>query len=85
MQNLQEWEAAELMNIIQFAHRNEWEQCRFQSYLMLQMNSKKKLKFRDIMSFAWDGNNGQDYEISNNDVKQLSEMAKMMEKNISGG
>ena len=40
--------------------RNSWEQCRFISYVLAQINSTKKLKPTDILSFTWDEEEKQD-------------------------
>ena len=44
----------------QNADRSEWERARMQCLCMLQPHSKKKLKPRDVLQFAWDGDHIED-------------------------
>lgn len=54
-----------------------WEQARFISYMTAQVNSTKKLKPTDILSFKWDKEEGTDKEtiITNEDVQRLKDKA----------
>ena len=42
------------MNQLYRKHKDEWEAARMQAYLTAQVNSTKKLKPTDIISFAWE-------------------------------
>ena len=57
---------------------NSWEQCRFISYIIAQVNSTKKLKLTDILSFTWDKEEKQDKNtsITNEDIERLKNKAK---------
>ena len=54
MNQLDDWEVNILIDNIPYADRNQWEMCRQQIYITAQVNSKKKLKAKDIMEFAWE-------------------------------
>lgn len=53
-----------------------WEQARFIGYVTAQVNSKKKLKPTDILSFNWDKPTKADTAISNSDIARLKDKAK---------
>lgn len=54
---------------------NSWEQCRLMMYIMAQVNSKKHLELKDIITFPWD-NIHTTTEISNEEIKNLKEKSK---------
>ncbi len=37
------------------AHRQQWEMTRQSLYMTAQVNSKRRLRPRDVMGFPWDG------------------------------
>lgn len=43
-----------VIELIQEKTKSEWEQTRFLAYITAQVNSTKKLKPTDILSFDWD-------------------------------
>lgn len=49
-----------------------WEQTRFISYVTAQVNSTKKLKPTDILTFTWDK---EETIITNEDVQRLKDKA----------
>ena len=56
---------------------NSWEQCRFISYIIAQVNSTKKLKPTDILSFTWDKEeDNKNTMITNEDIERLKNKAK---------
>lgn len=59
-------------------HKTSWEQCRFLSYIIAQVNSTKKLKPTDILSFNWDKIEDSDKNtaISNEEIERLKNKAK---------
>ena len=64
-------------------HKTSWEQCRFLSYIIAQVNTTKKLKPTDILSFNWDNIEDSDKNtaISNEEIERLKNKAKQfMEK-----
>lgn len=48
------YEVNGLMKYEYYAKKDEWEETRLLSYMIAQVNSKKKLKIDDIMSFYWE-------------------------------
>lgn len=48
------YEVNGLMKYEYYAKKDEWEETRLLSYIIAQVNSKKKLKIDDIMSFHWE-------------------------------
>jgi hypothetical protein len=48
------------------------------------VNSSKKLKPSDILSFVWDNENKGNTSISNEDVKRLKERAKQYTNKYNG-
>lgn len=83
MDELEYWEAKELVGQMNLADKNLWEAMRCNMYVMAQVNSKKQLKPQDIMSLPFD-NLYKDTDISNEDIDRLRMKAKMMQKNIQG-
>lgn len=76
------FEFEKLLEYSFYAHQDEWEQCRFNSYVNVQMNTKKKLKPQDILQFTWDKNNNTKREtiVSEKDKNRLREFAKKQEE-----
>ena len=66
-----------------YSYKEEWEQARMISYIVAQVNSKKRLKLEDILKFPWDGKGGEfEHQISKADIERLHKMAKNYEKII---
>lgn len=74
------FEFEKLLEYSFYAHQDEWEQCRFNSYINIQMNSKKKLKPQDILPFTWDNNTKRGTIVSEKDKNRLREFAKKQEE-----
>lgn len=76
------FEFEKLLEYSFYAHQDEWEQCRYGSYVNIQMNSKKRLKPQDILPFTWDKNNNTKREtiVSEKDKNRLREFAKKQEE-----
>ncbi len=67
-----------------YRHKEDWEQARLISYLIAQVNSKKKLKVTDIVKFPWESETDKDDTyISEEDIKMLSEKAKQYEQMLA--
>lgn len=43
-----------VIELIEEKNKSEWEQTRFISYIIAQVNSTKKLKPTDLIKFDWD-------------------------------
>jgi hypothetical protein len=85
MDYMQEYEIRTIVDNIPFLDRNNWEQTRLSMYANAQMNTKKKLTVKDIVTFPWEKEVEQhNTEISTEDIKRLREKAKNM-KIISNG
>ena len=72
------YEIEPLVSNIYRKNKESWEQTRFISFIMAQVNSTKKLKPTDILSFNWDEVPAEEKHstaISNDDVKRLMEQA----------
>ena len=65
------------------AHRQEWEQTRFNAFVMAQINSTKRMKIDDIIKFSWDGDpdthTASTKSATEVDIKRLTEKAKRIE------
>lgn len=70
------YEANTLYKHLYKKHKEGWEQTRFNSYVVAQTQSTKKLKMDDIMKFPWENTNEtHDTRISNEDVERLKQKA----------
>lgn len=72
---MQMYELEPLITNIHKKNKESWEQTRLLAYITAQVNSTKKLKPTDIISFSWD-NEVSDTAISNEDVQRLKNKAK---------
>lgn len=68
------YELEPLISNIHKKNKESWEQTRLLAYITAQVNSTKKLKPSDIISFSWD--EASDTTISNEDVERLKNKAK---------
>ena len=72
------YEIEPLVSNIYRKNKESWEQTRFISFIVAQVNSTKKLKPTDILSFNWDDipeSEKHSTAISNEDIKRLQEQA----------
>jgi hypothetical protein len=53
-------------------------------YANAQMNTKKKLKVKDIVTFPWENESKSETEISTEDIQRLKEKAKKISKTLNG-
>lgn len=66
-------------------NKTSWEQCRFLSYIIAQVNSTKKLKPTDILSFTWDKEeDNKNTMITNEDIERLKNKANQIIKKLNG-
>lgn len=67
-------------------NKASWEQCRFISYMIAQVNNTKKLKLTDILSFTWDKEEEDDKNtiITNEDIERLKNKANQIIKKLNG-
>ena len=73
---MQMYELEPLMSNIHKKNKESWEQTRLLAYITAQVNSTKKLKSTDIISFSWDNDITGDTSISNEDIQRLKNKAK---------
>lgn len=77
---LDEMEVYEINAALKFSHlsyKDNWEQARLIAYMVAQVNSKKKLKFTDIVEFPWEAENEEiNTEITKEDIDRLNKMAQ---------
>ena len=74
---MQWYEVEACLNGLENKNKAGWEQTRFISYIIAQVNSTKKLKPTDILSFKWDKTEeaGKETIITNEDVQRLKDKA----------
>ncbi len=75
------YELSALMKYNYYKVKDVWESARLVAYMTAQVNSKKKLKFTDILEFSWDEKD-KDSEITRQDVERLKEKAQEYLRNI---
>ena len=73
---MQMYELEPLISNIHKRNKESWEQARLLAYITAQVNSTKKLKPSDIITFSWDEDTTGDTSISNEDVQRLKNKAK---------
>lgn len=82
---MQTYEVNDIIEGLQYTDRNLWETSRMNSYILAQVNSKKKLSPTDIIKFSWENNEeAKEIEISNEDIKRLKEKSKKIKINSNG-
>lgn len=82
MDKCQEWELNDLMENIPYLDRNLWESQRLNTYVVAQVNSRKKMELKDICNFKWeqeDKTEEHDVEINDDEIRRLKEIAKQWE------
>ena len=75
LDKMQWYEVDACLNGLENKNKDSWEQTRFLSYITAQVNSSKKLKPTDILSFKWDDLKETDKEtsITNEDIQRLKD------------
>lgn len=76
LDKMQWYEIESCLKGLENKNKAGWEQSRFISYIIAQVNSRKKLKPTDILSFTWDKPTKEDTTISNSDIQRLKDKAK---------
>ena len=81
MEELEEWQAIELVMMLEYAYMPQWEMTR--ALLMTQADPKKVKKATDLITFPWDeGYKPVNHEISDSQITALKEKAKVLSKYI---
>ena len=60
LDEMEMYEAKNLLNYQHYAVQDEWEQTRFQSYITAQVNSTKRMKVTDLIEFPWEKEQSED-------------------------
>lgn len=70
-----------LMDNQHFAFMDGWEQARLGAYMTAQVNSKRRLKFDDVIKFGWEEEevDEDDTKITKEDIDRLKLQAKQFE------
>ena len=77
MDKMKDYEVSLLLDNIQYSEKNDWERSRFESYVLCQINSKKKLSPTDIVKFSWDNEKQElSTEISQEDIDRLQKKSE---------
>lgn len=71
-------ELGDILENVQFADRSLWEASRINSYLMCQMNTKKKLKLTDIYKLPFDDEEGKK-KLTKEDFERMQKQTKALE------
>ena len=73
---LQPYELTALLESVEYAVKQSWEQTRFQSYIQAMTFSTQKMKPTDLISFGWDKEEKKDTTISTTDIERLKNKAQ---------
>lgn len=79
---MSEWEVSNVLEVLDHADRNLWECIRLNTYVLAQINSKKKLKSSDIIKLPWDKVSTGDTKISKEDIERLKNKAEQIKQNL---
>lgn len=78
---MQEYEVKAYLEYIPYLDRNSWEQCRYEIYSKVQMNSSKQINAQDLIRFPWDESTiSTDTAISNDDIERLKNKSKLIQE-----
>ena len=75
LDRMQWYEVDACLSGLENKNKAGWEQTRFLSYVTAQVNSTKKLKLTDILSFTWDKPEEKETSITNEDIQRLKDKA----------
>lgn len=87
MDELEEWEVADLYNVMQFTDRNQWEIGRLVGYFTCLPYMKHKIPIGEFLELPFDenaNNTEHNYEISNDEIEKLKKMSKGIEEKMKG-
>lgn len=77
LDEMQMYEVQVAMKYGYYANKDVWEANRLTAYIMAQVNSKRKLKVADIVTFPWeDKEEVSDTRISKEDIERLQKQAE---------
>jgi hypothetical protein len=70
---------------IEMKQRASWEQTRFLAYIIAQVNSRKRLKPTDILSFEWDKGEKGKTEINPEEIERIKKRQEEIIKAYNNG
>ncbi len=71
------YEAQVAMKYGYYANKDTWEANRLTAYITAQVNSKRRLKVADIVTFPWENTEEEtDTRISKEDIERLQKQAE---------
>ena len=71
------YEINALLKYEYYSYKDEWEQARLIAYMVAQVNSKKKLTFKDITTFYWENEQEEhNTKIEREDIERLKKRAQ---------
>ena len=73
----------DILDNIQYCDRSLWEALRINSFLAVQMNSKKKLNLTDIYRLPFDEDDADKEQLSKDDFEQMQKQSKALEDYIN--
>lgn len=78
------YEVDDILECIPYMDRNNWEQCRLNTYIT-SMIDHKKVKIDELITFPWeekkDNSKIGNIEISNEEIKYMKELSKKWSNN----
>lgn len=80
---MQEYEVKAYLEYIPYLDRNSWEQCRYDIYSNVQLNSSKAINAQDLIKFPWDIKeeiNNTDTVISDDNIERLNNKSKLIQQ-----
>lgn len=77
LDDMQMYEAQVAMKYGYYANKDVWEANRLTAYITAQVNSKRKLKVADLVTFPWEEDiKNTDTSISKEDIERLQKQAE---------
>ena len=78
LDDMQMYEAQVAMKYSYYANKDVWEANRLTAYITAQVNSKRKLKITDLVTFPWEEESASesDTSISKEDIERLQKQAE---------
>lgn len=86
LDEMQMYEAQVAMKYGYYANKDVWEANRLTAYITAQVNSKRRLKVADIVTFPWEEQEeASDTRISKEDIERLQKQAESYLKHKNEG
>lgn len=80
------YEATDIVKNLEYVDKNDRELIRYQLYVAIQSNSKKKIDVTDVLSLPWDRKQiAKKLKYDADEDKKLEEQAKIYEQMIASG